>query len=124
MSTTSKSPKRVLAVAYRIGCAALAPYAHRSSPKKFTQPQLFACLVLKEFLQLDYRKLAALLGDCTELAATIELQVIPHFTTGEETGTGPIYESESEGLRGRPGARSVASSPRAAAVDAIHDVLP
>ncbi|MBX7166756.1 MAG: transposase [Pirellulales bacterium] len=81
MSTTSKSPKRVLAVAYRIGCAALAPYAHRSSPKKFTQPQLFACLVLKEFLQLDYRKLAALLSDCTELAATIELHAIPHFTT-------------------------------------------
>lgn len=56
-------------------------YAHRYSPKKFTQPQLFACLVLKEFLQLDYRKLAALLIDCLDLCATIDLDVVPHFTT-------------------------------------------
>jgi Transposase DDE domain len=81
MSTTAKSPKRVLAVAYAIGRAALRPYAHRYSPQKFTQPQLFAGLVLKEFLRLDYRKLAALLRDCGELAATIELTTIPHFTT-------------------------------------------
>ena len=44
-----------------------APYAHRFSPKKFTQPQLFAALVLKEFLRLDYRKLAALLADTADL---------------------------------------------------------
>lgn len=56
-------------------------YSHRFSPKKFTQPQLFACLVLKEFMQLDYRKLAALLSDTPELAAVIELKRVPHFTT-------------------------------------------
>jgi hypothetical protein len=26
-------------------------YAHKFSPKKFTQPQLFACLVFKEFMR-------------------------------------------------------------------------
>lgn len=81
MSTTAKSPKRVLAVAYQVGCSALRDYAHKFSPKKFTQPQLFACLVLKEFLQLDYRKLAALLCDCVDLTATIDLKSVPHFTT-------------------------------------------
>ena len=61
MSTTSKSPRKVLRVAYHVGTQTLRDYPHRFSPKKFTQPQLFACLVLKEFLRLDYRKLEALL---------------------------------------------------------------
>jgi hypothetical protein len=42
---------------------------------------LFACLVLKEFLRLDYRKLSAFLQDTPELARTIELDPVPHFTT-------------------------------------------
>jgi hypothetical protein len=81
MSSTSKSPRRVLQAALLVGEASLPRYAHRFSPKKFTLPQLFACLVLKEFLQFDYRKLAALLADCPDLCATIELDVVPHFTT-------------------------------------------
>lgn len=78
---TSKSPKAVLLTAYRVGQRHLPTYAHRCSPKKFTQPQLFACLVLKEFYRLDYRKLAAFLKDTPDLAKTIELDLIPHFTT-------------------------------------------
>jgi hypothetical protein len=78
---TSKSPRRVIQTAHLIGQVALPLYAHRYSPKKFTQPQLFACLALKEFLQLDYRKLMALLEDCPELCSAIGLTVVPHFTT-------------------------------------------
>lgn len=63
----------MLQAAYRVGQARLRAYAHRCSPKKFTQPQLFACLVLKEFLRLDYRKLAALLEDAPTLGKAIEL---------------------------------------------------
>ncbi len=37
-----------------VGQLAFRDYAHKYSPKKFTQPQLFACLVLKEFLRFDY----------------------------------------------------------------------
>src|SRR4051812_31538157 len=81
MSSASKSPKRVLRMAFWIGQLALPCYAHRYSPKKFTQPQLFACLALKEFMQLDYRKLAALLADCPDLCSVIGLGVVPHFTT-------------------------------------------
>jgi len=81
MSTTTKSPRRVLEVALLIGQRTLRTYAHRFSPKKFTQPQLFACLVLKEFLQFDYRKLSALLHDTPTLVATIGLDSVPHFTT-------------------------------------------
>lgn len=36
------------------------PYGSTFSPKKFTQPSLWACLCLKEYLRLDYRGLEAL----------------------------------------------------------------
>ena len=78
---TSKSPRKVLPVAYATGQKVLRPYAHRFSPRKFTQPQLFACLVLKEFLKLDYRGVQQLLLDTPELRAVIELTHVPHWTT-------------------------------------------
>ena len=78
---TSKSPKRVMMIAYATAQRALPAYAHRFSPKKFTQHQLFACLVLKEFLKTDYRGLVGVLADCTDLCAAIKLEPIPHFTT-------------------------------------------
>ena len=81
MGTTSKSPKRILQVAHAVGRRQLPEYSHRFSPKKFTLPQLFACLVLKEFLRLDYRKLSALLEDAPSLAAVIGLSSVPHFST-------------------------------------------
>jgi hypothetical protein len=81
VGTTSKSPKAVLLAAYAVGREQLRTYAHRCSPKKFTQPQLFACLVLKEFLGLDYRKLSAFLEDAPTLAQAIGLVQVPHFTT-------------------------------------------
>ncbi len=79
--TTSKSPKRVMMTAYATAQRALPAYAHRFSPQKFTQHQLFACLVLKEFLKTDYRGVVGVLADCTDLCAAIELERIPHFTT-------------------------------------------
>lgn len=45
--TTSKSPRRFLRVAYDAARRALPAHAHKFSPKKFTQHQLLACLVLK-----------------------------------------------------------------------------
>ena len=81
MSITSKSPKDVLLSAWSVAQQSLRAYSHRFSPKKFTQHQLFAVLVLKNFLRTDYHGVVAYLQDCQELAATIELHQIPHFTT-------------------------------------------
>ena len=78
---TTKSPRRVLQYAYLVGQLVLPDYSHRYSRHDFTQSQLFACLAPKEFLQLDYRKLAGLLQDAGELAAAIDLNRVPHFTT-------------------------------------------
>jgi len=47
----------------------------------YTQHQLFACLVLKEFLRLDYRGTEILLNESGSLRAAIELRVAPDFTT-------------------------------------------
>lgn len=63
---------------------ALPAYSHACSPKKFTQHQLFACLVLKNFLRTDYRGVVAHLADHPALLATLELTNIPHFTTVEK----------------------------------------
>jgi hypothetical protein len=81
MPTTSKSPLQVLLMAYQVGQDTLRLYSHRYSPKKFTQPQLFAALVLKEFLQFDYRKLSEFFRDAREFRAAIGLGKVPHFTT-------------------------------------------
>src|SRR5258708_1462883 len=59
---TSKSPVRILKTALAIGSRTFRLYSHRCSPKTFTQPQLFAFLVLKEAMKLDYRGVAALLA--------------------------------------------------------------
>ena len=81
MSLTSKSPRTVLLIALDVARRSLPEYAHRCSPKKFTQHQLFACLVLKEFLKSDYRGVVNILADCPSLCAAIELEHVPHYTT-------------------------------------------
>ena len=68
-------------MAYATAKDALPKYAHRFSPKKFTQHQLFACLVLKEFLKSDYRGIVGILVDCPNLCAAIGLEHVPHYTT-------------------------------------------
>jgi hypothetical protein len=84
MSTLTKSPLRVAREALAIACQRLRLYAHKFSPKKFTQPQLFACLVLKTFLKTDYRGLVAHLADHSDLRAVLGLEVVPHFTTPQK----------------------------------------
>src|SRR5437588_6367723 len=84
MSKLSKSPLRVAREALAVAQRRLRPYAHKYSPKKFTQPQLFACLVLKTFLKTDYRGLTAHLADHSDLRAVLGIPVVPHFTTPQK----------------------------------------
>jgi hypothetical protein len=81
MATTSKSPRKVLLVAHEAARRSLPPYFHRFAPKKFTQWQLFACLVLKVRLKLDYRGVCELLRDSDDLRECIGLKQVPHWTT-------------------------------------------
>ena len=78
---TSKSPKQTAIVAYQAAKEVLPLYGHKFSPKKFTQPQLVACLVLKEFFTTDYRGIVGILQDSADLKKVLELKEVPHFTT-------------------------------------------
>jgi Transposase DDE domain/Transposase domain (DUF772) len=71
----------VVAAALATARGALPAYSHVCSPKKFTQHQLFACLVLKNFLKTDYRGLVGHLADHPSLRALLDLKAVPHFTT-------------------------------------------
>jgi hypothetical protein len=64
-----------------IGSATLRDYSHPFSPKTYTQPQLFACLVVKAFLKTDYRGTCRVLQEWAELRDTLRLAKVPHFTT-------------------------------------------
>lgn len=81
MSISSKSPRRVALVAWEAGKEALPDYSHPNSPRIFTQPQLFACLVLKRFFKTDYRGIIVHLRDMPAICETIELAELPHFST-------------------------------------------
>ena len=81
MGSTTKSPAKVLREALRVGERSLPAYGHKNSPKKFTQPQLFAILALKQFFRTDYRGIMAILEDSRELREELGLERLPHFTT-------------------------------------------
>jgi len=78
---TTKSTLSVARMALRAARDSLPDHAKAKSPKKFTQPQLMACLVIKEFLQLDYRATHLLLKEWSDLRRVLELTQVPHFTT-------------------------------------------
>jgi hypothetical protein len=81
VARTSKSPKAVARAALIAAQGVLPFYTHPNSPKKFTQHQLFACLVLKNFFKTDYRGVVAQLEDHPELREVLRLTSVPHFTT-------------------------------------------
>ena len=108
MSLTSKSPRTVALEALAAGEMALPAYSHPCSPRKFTQPQLFACLALKAFFRTDYRGVVAILADCTDLVSALGLKCVPHFTTLQKAcerllGFGPAQDLLRATVRRRLG---------------------
>lgn len=81
VAITSKSPNAVARAALVAAQRVLPFYTHPNSPKKFTQHQLFACLVLKNFWKTDYRGVVAHLADDPALREVLGLHCVPHFTT-------------------------------------------
>ena len=81
MSLTSKSPRMVTLAALAVGKEALPDYSHRFSPKVYTQPQLFACLVLMAFLRTDYRGIEQHLLDFAAYRDWLGLKEVPDHST-------------------------------------------
>ena len=78
---TGKSTLTVAGMALRAARDSLPDHTKVKNPKKFTQPQLMACLVIKEFRQLDYRGTHMLLAEWSDLRHVLGLTKTPHFTT-------------------------------------------
>jgi ribosomal protein L32 len=57
------------------------PYGSKYSPKKLTQPSLWACLWVKEYLRQDYRGLEDLLARSAERRAAWGLGSVPDPST-------------------------------------------
>lgn len=78
---SSRSPRDVMVVAWRLGNKHLPQYASPFSRRDFTLPQLFACLALRQFYNLSYRRAEALLADCPDLRAAVGLARAPDHNT-------------------------------------------
>lgn len=77
----TKSPVALAREALAVAQRALDPYSSARSRHDFTQAQLFAILVLRQFFGTDYRGVAQLLEDLSDLREALELKKVPHFTT-------------------------------------------
>ncbi len=78
---TSRSPRKVLRTAYRLAAKVLPDHASRFSRHDFTLAQLFACLVLREFYGLSYRRTEQLLRDSPQWLADLGLAEAPDHNT-------------------------------------------
>jgi len=84
MFPTRKSTDSALAVAREAlsaGEASLPRYSHRNSPKTYTQPQLFAVLMVRHFLGLDLRRTERLVAEWSDLRAALGLKQAPDHST-------------------------------------------
>jgi hypothetical protein len=68
-------------MALRAARDCLADYARPKSPKKFTQPQLVACLIIRQHQRMDYRGMSVMLAEWSDLREVLGLKQVPHFTT-------------------------------------------
>lgn len=81
MRSLTKSPLTFVIMALEAGKQALPSYSHPKSPHTFTQPQLFAMLAFKEFMQLDYRGAAKVIAEWSDLRHAPGIKKIPHYST-------------------------------------------
>lgn len=77
-----RSPLEVLRRAHELGTRLWpSPFASRFSRKSFARAQLFACLVLREYLGLSYRDTQALLADVPDWLGAIGMSGVPDHNT-------------------------------------------
>lgn len=84
MARARKSTNSALSVAreaLEAGEAAYPRYSHRNSPRTYTQPQLFAVLMVRQFLGLDLRRTEQLVRDWSDLREALGLKQAPDHST-------------------------------------------
>lgn len=77
----TKSALRLTEEALAIARASLPVYGHPFSRHDFTLHQLFALLVLRKFLRLDYRGVVAIVAEWSDLRSLLSLDKVPDHST-------------------------------------------
>jgi len=77
----TRSPVAVARMALRVARDALPRYSCKFSRQDYTQHQLFAILVLKQFFQTDYRGIVQYLDDFSDLRRVLKLKRVPNYGT-------------------------------------------
>jgi len=108
---------RVVRMALRLARRHLADYSHPKSPRKFTQPQLFACLVLKAHLGCTYRRCEELLMLMPAVRHAIGLLDVPRFTTLQMFADRPEIAALIDGVLASIGRAVNKAQPQDAAID-------
>lgn len=80
---------KIARLAARLGRRHLSTHAHPFAPKKFTQPQLFACLIVKAHLGCTYRRVEELLMLMPRVREAIGLREVPRSTPPLMAGCRP-----------------------------------
>lgn len=108
---------RIVKLGLRLTRRRLADYAHPKSPHKFTQPQLFACLILKAHLGCTYRKTEEFLILMPAVREALGLQSVPRFTTLQAFADRPEILALIDGVLAIIGRAINKRQPQAAAAD-------
>lgn len=98
MRSMSKSAVKVAREALATGRAALPEYGSRYSRRDYTQAQLFALLVLRQFFRTDYRGVVALVAEWSELRQVLGLTKVPHYSTLAHAARRLLADVEAGGL--------------------------
>jgi len=77
----TKSPLALAQKALEMAKAALEPYSNKYFPRRYTQPQLFTILILRQFFKTDYRGIEQMLYDLSDLRQVLGLKKVPDHST-------------------------------------------
>ena len=101
----TKSPLRLAETALAAARQALPAYSCKHARKVYTQHQLFALLVLREFLKQDYRGLEQLLKDWSDLRQVLGLTQVPDHSTLQKAAGRLLEKKGSMPSSAKPSAR-------------------
>ncbi len=104
-------------LAAKLGRRHLADFAPKFAPKKFTPPQLFACLIIKAHLGCTYRKVEELLTLMPRVREAIGLRGVPRFTTLQAFADRPGVLAIIDGVLATIGRAGAKFLPQQAALD-------
>jgi hypothetical protein len=107
---TSQSPWKVMRIAHELASVVLPDHASKFSRHDFTLAQLFACLAVREQLNLSYRKLEGLLAD-TDWCRQLGMKGVPDHSSASGRYRRQMQRQLQGSQAGRPyGQRSQAET--------------